>query len=273
MNCRTSDATLTVHAALAPTGAALPGREALMPNRILRDGILRSEKISSLPPMAELFYRRLMSVVDDFGRYYANPKLLLSDCFPIRPSWADESTLSMWIEECRISGLIHTYEVNGTNFLEIDNFGQRLRDGQLSKFPASAEISRESREKTASRARTPSASTTASTTASEGKIEMTPSLDEQFQEFIRLYRIVGNPIDEDFANGSFCWRAWCVLDGFQRQQVVNSLQEREAAHAQVLHKPDNYITKGEYKRALRAPTNGSGRMSHADRVRQAIEEA
>jgi hypothetical protein len=62
-----------------------------MPNRLLFDRILRSRKIASLDPMAELFYRRLMSVADDFGRYYADPALLLSDCFPIRPTWAGEN--------------------------------------------------------------------------------------------------------------------------------------------------------------------------------------
>ena len=43
-----------------------------MPNRILRDTILRSERVARLSPTAELFYRRLMSVADDYGRYYAN---------------------------------------------------------------------------------------------------------------------------------------------------------------------------------------------------------
>ncbi len=86
--------------------------------------------------MAELFYRRLMSVVDDFGRYYAKPSLLLSDCFPIRPSWADEGTLSLWVAECDNADLIRTYLVDSTPYLEVLNFGQRLKPDQRSKFPA-----------------------------------------------------------------------------------------------------------------------------------------
>jgi hypothetical protein len=120
-----------------------------MPNRILRDGILRSRKIAALDPMAELFYRRLMSVADDFGRYYADPPLLLSDCFPIRPSWADESGVVKWLEACGACGLIRLYEVNTKPFLEIDNFGQRLRQGQISKFPAFAGNFGGAREKSA----------------------------------------------------------------------------------------------------------------------------
>jgi hypothetical protein len=42
-----------------------------MPVRILREGILTSERVDTLSPAAEVFYRRLMSVVDDFGRFSA----------------------------------------------------------------------------------------------------------------------------------------------------------------------------------------------------------
>lgn len=47
-----------------------------MPNRILREGILTSPNVARLGWAEEVFYRRLMSVVDDFGRYYARPALL-----------------------------------------------------------------------------------------------------------------------------------------------------------------------------------------------------
>ena len=39
-----------------------------MPSRILREGINTSPKVNALSPMAELFYRRLMTVADDYGR-------------------------------------------------------------------------------------------------------------------------------------------------------------------------------------------------------------
>src|SRR5690606_33624040 len=54
----------------------------LMPNRILREGILTSPRIAKLGWPEEVFYRRLMSVVDDFGRYYADPGLLRAACYP-----------------------------------------------------------------------------------------------------------------------------------------------------------------------------------------------
>ena len=54
-----------------------------MPNMILREGILTSERVNSLTTEEEIFYRRLISVVDDYGRYYAKPELLRSACFPL----------------------------------------------------------------------------------------------------------------------------------------------------------------------------------------------
>lgn len=54
-----------------------------MPSRWLREGILTSEKVDKLCPQAEILYRRLMSVVDDWGRYYANPALVRAACYPL----------------------------------------------------------------------------------------------------------------------------------------------------------------------------------------------
>ncbi len=83
-------------------------------------------------------------------------------------------------------------------------------------------------------------------------------LDEQFAEFRLLFEEVGNPIPEEFANGSFTHRAWSILDFFQRKVVVESLRERKAAGVQVLNRPDTYLTKGEYKRKIRQHRNGTG---------------
>jgi hypothetical protein len=157
---------------------------AIMPTRLVRDGILRSRKIAALDPMAELFYRRLMSVVDDFGRYYADPALLLSDCCPIRPSWANENGVAGWLDACRACGLIRVYEANGTAFLEIQNFGQRIRPAQKSKFPEPAEVCGGARENSAlARASTPPptpTSPTASAPAAPASFDFSDWFERQY---------------------------------------------------------------------------------------------
>src|SRR5260221_8753824 len=104
-----------------------------MPTRMLRDGILRSERVDQLSPLAELFYRRLMSVVDDYGRYYASPKLLRVDCYPLKED-ITSSAVEIWLAECQAAELLALYSVAGKAFLEISDFGQRVRDAP-SRFP------------------------------------------------------------------------------------------------------------------------------------------
>jgi hypothetical protein len=109
-----------------------------------------------------------MSVVDDFGRYSADLPVLLSRCFPRRPTWADEELVSVGLAECAEAGLICLYIVDGRKFVEITNFDQRLRENQKSKWPSpeSAGISRESPQKSAYARATPS--TTPPTTNGKG---------------------------------------------------------------------------------------------------------
>ena len=105
-----------------------------MPNRIIRDGILRSEKVNSLEPLAELFYRRLMSVVDDYGRTEAHPTLLRSSCYPLLIDKVDEPTVKNHLKECQKVGLIQLYTVDGKHFIQLTNFNQQVRATRSQRF-------------------------------------------------------------------------------------------------------------------------------------------
>ncbi len=104
-----------------------------MPNRIVRDAILSSERVASLGWPEEVFYRRLMSIVDDFGRYEANPQLLRSRCYPLQTDSVRAADISRWMAACQKAGLILGYEVAGKQYLEVFNFGQQQRSA--SKYP------------------------------------------------------------------------------------------------------------------------------------------
>lgn len=106
-----------------------------MPTRLLREGILDSERVNSLSIEAELFYRRLMSVVDDYGRYEASPAKLRPRLFPLRlHQFTDKDVLAM-LNECLANDkrLLTLYEVNGKRYVEIIDFKQQLRSP--SKYP------------------------------------------------------------------------------------------------------------------------------------------
>jgi hypothetical protein len=98
-----------------------------MPNRIIRDGILTSEKVDLLSEAEELFLRRLMSVADDYGKFAANPKLLLSACYPLRTATKSLEEISLYLKACEHAGLLTIYKVKGAAFLQLTDFRQRLR--------------------------------------------------------------------------------------------------------------------------------------------------
>lgn len=104
-----------------------------MPTRVLRDGILTSERVNSLSPNAELFYRRLMSVVDDYGRFSANLTLLRASCYPLKLDSVKEDSIKKHLAEAEGAGLIVLFTVAGKAFLEMQDFGQRIQS--KSKFP------------------------------------------------------------------------------------------------------------------------------------------
>ncbi len=121
-----------------------------MPTRVLRDGILESEAVNALSDSGEIFYRRLMSLVDDYGRYEARPAILRTKLFGLQLDRWSEARVADALAECcdvrRIAAnggdepLISVYEVEGRKYLEITSFGQRARN--LPKFPPQSAATR-----------------------------------------------------------------------------------------------------------------------------------
>lgn len=54
-----------------------------MPNRIIRESARTSPTLARLSDGAERLFWRLITVADDYGRFDANPRVLLGQCFPL----------------------------------------------------------------------------------------------------------------------------------------------------------------------------------------------
>ena len=81
-----------------------------MPTRIIREGILDSKAVNALSEQAEIFYRRLMSVVDDYGRFEADTELLRARCFPRQlERWPEARVEDCLTEISRHSPLVSVY--------------------------------------------------------------------------------------------------------------------------------------------------------------------
>lgn len=90
-----------------------------MPTRLLREGILSSDRVEQLDPPAEVFYRRLMSKVDDFGFYDARPSILRANLYPLRIDLVREADITRWIAACEKAGLIALYQHDGKPFMQM----------------------------------------------------------------------------------------------------------------------------------------------------------
>ena len=105
-----------------------------MPKRMLRDWT-DSEAVNSVSWQAEALFIRLIMKADDYGCFHGNAKLLKSLLFPLKDGLRD-ADISRWLTELSASGLIRNYfDHDGKPFIEIRNFGQRLKDSRR-KFPA-----------------------------------------------------------------------------------------------------------------------------------------
>jgi len=102
-----------------------------MPNRILRDWTT-SEKIDNISYEAEVLFTRLIMKADDHGCFHANLKLLKAAIFPLKD--ISIGMLEIYLKELTQNEIVIIYKSEGREYLQIKDFGQRLRT-MKSKFP------------------------------------------------------------------------------------------------------------------------------------------
>lgn len=103
-----------------------------MPNRVLRDGIRTSERINALPHRTRWLYIMLLTVADDFGRWYADPRLVSGTCLPFDGQAPDK--VQDMLDALHKADAIAIYGDNGRKYLQIQQWKQRTR-ADCSKYP------------------------------------------------------------------------------------------------------------------------------------------
>lgn len=110
-----------------------------MPQRFLKPGITTSQRFNAVSYAAQTFYIRLITLVDDFGRYDAEPRLLRSHAFPFGDPTGrsiSEKALTEMCEQLSASGLAVFYKTSdGKKYLELIRWVEKARANK-SKFPA-----------------------------------------------------------------------------------------------------------------------------------------
>lgn len=104
-----------------------------MPNRILRDNALDSDRIASVDEASEVFFYRLLMLVDDFGRFDGRLPVIRARAFALRQS-VTETEISRRLDKLCAAGLIVRYSTGEKPYIFLPRFGQRQR-AEKSKFP------------------------------------------------------------------------------------------------------------------------------------------
>lgn len=258
-----------------------------MPTRIVRDGINSSARINALSRGADLFYRRLMSVVDDYGRYYGAPRTVLGACWPTKPDAATEAEVENWLQECARGPrpLLTLYEIDGCRYLQLNDFGQRTRSKSKFPDPLSANCGQMSAEcgqltdncqqpadnwqqpadncpqsASTSRSRRRNAETETETeTARDARGGVTLASDTIAEEWIGVFLAAGVELSE--ADVMMAYRGTARVKGFlsysedERREILRyTVGKATTTSAQYMPAPINLLGREEWKR------KGTGRL-------------
>lgn len=109
-------------------------------SRLIRRAILDSEKFNSLSTFAQNFYFRLLLVADDYGLYDARKTLLRCTLYPFSLEKVSESDVVSGLAACEEAGLIRLYSVEGKDYLQIVNYGQRKQARPKYPLPPCATV-------------------------------------------------------------------------------------------------------------------------------------
>lgn len=79
---------------------------------------------------------RLTTVADDFGRFEADPRVLGSNCFPLKAMNLKIATIKKWFAELCKCNLVQTYVCNGKQYGFFSTWEKyQTRRAKESKFP------------------------------------------------------------------------------------------------------------------------------------------
>lgn len=111
-----------------------------MPNRIIKESLLISDKIAALSDFEFRLWIGLIVSVDDAGRGDARPAILKGRVFPLRERISLKD-IERAIHGLAAKGCVSLYEVDGKPYFWFPTWArhQRIRNGIIPKYPAPPE--------------------------------------------------------------------------------------------------------------------------------------
>ena len=103
-----------------------------MPDRLIRDELLTSERYWSVSIEAQRLYFHLLLVADDTARFSGNNYTIRATCFPGQPM--EPAKLESLLSELQDRDLVRLYTCETQRFVFIPRYKQRVRYPR-SKYP------------------------------------------------------------------------------------------------------------------------------------------
>lgn len=224
-----------------------------MANRMLRPWT-HSDKVDQLSAEAERFFTRLIMVADDYGSYYAGPRLLNSGLFPMKK--LSDVKVAEWLDECLTVGLLIKYDVGGKSFIRIVDFNQRLQN-KRNKFPDPLPVN--SQKVTVSHGESPPELEVELEVENEPELEPAEavvSVWPSFEDFWNLY--------DKKQDRPKCEKLWKKIDQLAREQIMLHLADYVKATPEKRYRknPQTYLngkcwTDEIIERNGKSATNGA----------------
>lgn len=112
-----------------------------MPQRFLRPQITNSERWNSVSFASGNFYIRLLTLVDDYGRYDGRTGVICGACFAVWNEKNPQDAVNLqrceqMLQELAANELIDLYDINGKRVIQINQWYERIRNGVKEKWPA-----------------------------------------------------------------------------------------------------------------------------------------
>lgn len=104
-----------------------------MPKRLTPETWIHDESFNSLSLPAEVFFRRLWTLADDYGNFYGEPATLRARVFPMYAADVNLDAITAYVDMCVEAGLLIRYTHNSAQYVHILNYGQQIKSRP--KFP------------------------------------------------------------------------------------------------------------------------------------------
>jgi hypothetical protein len=108
-----------------------------VPSRYIKETICTSETLAALSDMEEVTFYRLLVSCDDFGRFFASPRVLRPRLYPLRMDRMTEAAVEECVHGLARAGLVTLYGgEDGKPYLYLTNwFEHNTPRAKASKFP------------------------------------------------------------------------------------------------------------------------------------------